>query len=470
MRGISKNALIFATIAAFLLAILPVGLVSAATTTLTAPDITTTEATVSVDITVEDVTAMWGYDIVLKFDTSLLAATGYSSHAPFIVEWPGEINNEAGYVAASYSMMFGEPDGFETTDPEPILTVDFDIVGTGASQLAMASTELSDIYGNPMGHVAVDGSVRNVAGCPLADFYWTPETPIQREAVTFTSTSTDPDGYIVSWEWDFGDHHTGTGDTAAHSYVKPGIYTVGLTVEDDEGNVDSFFDVVEVLPTPPEAEGAICISATSTMHLLDFSQCGEKKQVLKAWVKNLNDLDKTLVRVSFWIYGPGMDPLGALEPDWVWMGPNSKDLFTADLYYTDWSFAGPEMEYLVVVKVYYMDFMLPTGPHWTIVPDAPEKTISFRVIEQGPVVVYTWTDIGGYTVQFDATGTYDPDEKWGDYITSYEWRIYVGYPYQLRFGLTATYTFDEAGEYYCRLYVSDSLGATVRIDFDVTVA
>ncbi|HEV3000820.1 MAG TPA: S8 family serine peptidase [Solirubrobacteraceae bacterium] len=56
------------------------------------------------------------------------------------------------------------------------------------------------------------------------------------EAVTFDGTgSTDRDGQIASYAWDFGDGTTGTGASAQHAYDWPGTYTVSLTVTDDDG-------------------------------------------------------------------------------------------------------------------------------------------------------------------------------------------------------------------------------------------
>ncbi len=53
------------------------------------------------------------------------------------------------------------------------------------------------------------------------------------------SGSSDPDGTIASWEWDFGDGGTASGKTLFHSYVEDGVYTVTLTVTDDAGATDT---------------------------------------------------------------------------------------------------------------------------------------------------------------------------------------------------------------------------------------
>lgn len=51
------------------------------------------------------------------------------------------------------------------------------------------------------------------------------------------TTSTDADGSITGYHWDFGDGTTATGSTARHTYSSGGARTVTLTVTDDDGAV-----------------------------------------------------------------------------------------------------------------------------------------------------------------------------------------------------------------------------------------
>lgn len=67
----------------------------------------------------------------------------------------------------------------------------------------------------------------------------------------FSSTSSDPDGSITDWSWDFGDGNMGSGEMVSHTYTASGNYTVTLTVTDDAGAQDSDSQSFEV--TLPDA-------------------------------------------------------------------------------------------------------------------------------------------------------------------------------------------------------------------------
>ena len=69
------------------------------------------------------------------------------------------------------------------------------------------------------------------------------------------STSTDSDGTIASYAWEFGDGATGTGKTATHTYLGGGTYQVKLTVTDDDGSTDSASK--ELVITGPPAPFAL---------------------------------------------------------------------------------------------------------------------------------------------------------------------------------------------------------------------
>ena len=70
---------------------------------------------------------------------------------------------------------------------------------------------------------------------PTCDSSYSPPAPTTDDTVAFTDKSTDADGSVVGWDWDFGDGGTSTVQNPSHSYDDAGAFTVTLTVEDDDG-------------------------------------------------------------------------------------------------------------------------------------------------------------------------------------------------------------------------------------------
>ena len=83
---------------------------------------------------------------------------------------------------------------------------------------------------------------------PVASYTFDSEKPMAGEEITFdASASYDPDGEITSWEWDFGDGETASGEVVTHSYSAAGDYTVTLTVTDDGGQETELTRVIKLL-------------------------------------------------------------------------------------------------------------------------------------------------------------------------------------------------------------------------------
>jgi hypothetical protein len=75
-----------------------------------------------------------------------------------------------------------------------------------------------------------------------------PENASSNQTLLFdTSGIYDPDGEIVSYQWDFGDGTTAEGENPVHTYPFPGTYTVTLTVIDDAGMTVTFSKVVNIV-------------------------------------------------------------------------------------------------------------------------------------------------------------------------------------------------------------------------------
>lgn len=95
----------------------------------------------------------------------------------------------------------------------------------------------------------------NVA--PTAGFNANPTSGMVALDVNFdASGSSDSDGSIVSYDWDFGDGSTGTGQFASHTYANVGSFTATLTVTDDDGASDSTSAGITVNSVPNVAPTA----------------------------------------------------------------------------------------------------------------------------------------------------------------------------------------------------------------------
>ena len=71
----------------------------------------------------------------------------------------------------------------------------------------------------------------------------------------FVDASSDPNGDVVAWEWDFGDGTTSTEQFPDHTYTDNGTYTVTLKVTDATGKSDTTTVDVTVKNVAPDGVG-----------------------------------------------------------------------------------------------------------------------------------------------------------------------------------------------------------------------
>jgi PKD repeat protein len=88
---------------------------------------------------------------------------------------------------------------------------------------------------------------------PTALFTSSPASPLAQSPVGFDGTTShwnNAGGYIIDWQWNFGDSGTGSGATPSHTYAASGTYTVTLTAKDDAGLTDTETHTVNVVKRP----------------------------------------------------------------------------------------------------------------------------------------------------------------------------------------------------------------------------
>lgn len=85
------------------------------------------------------------------------------------------------------------------------------------------------------------------------------------------SGSSDIDGTLVSYAWDFGDGNTGTGPMPTHSYAVGGTYLVQLIITDNAGLTDTISE-------------SVMVNSVFPVELLDFSAEVYGSDVSLHWV------------------------------------------------------------------------------------------------------------------------------------------------------------------------------------------
>jgi PKD repeat protein len=84
---------------------------------------------------------------------------------------------------------------------------------------------------------------------PTAAF--TPPTCTAGQSCQFNDNSSDSDGNVVAWTWNFGDGGTSDQKDPSHVYAAPGTYDVKLTVGDNDGATAEVTQQVTVSSAPP---------------------------------------------------------------------------------------------------------------------------------------------------------------------------------------------------------------------------
>jgi PKD repeat protein len=218
--------------------------------TFTAPD---GDGTLVFEVTVDDGTATSTASVTITVNaapnqapTAILDVNPTGGQAPLEVTFDGTASSDLDGTIASYAWDFG--DGGTSTDPSGTYTY----TAAGSFTVTLVVTDDRGATDTATTTVEVaEGTPTNQPPTAVASVLPTSGTaPL--EVVANGSGSTDPDGTIVSYAWDFGDGATSDLFVASHTYTSQGSYLVTLTVTDDDGATAS--DSVTVVVDPPEVE------------------------------------------------------------------------------------------------------------------------------------------------------------------------------------------------------------------------
>jgi PKD repeat protein len=255
-----------------------------------------------------------------------------------------------------------------------------------------------------------------------------PAQGLVAEPLTFSASgSSDADGQIVSYDWDFGDGMTGSGREVTYTYERRGRYTVSLVVTDNDGlRAGTGHEVTIQDPPPPNKPPVAAIAGP------DHGLPGE---TLTFSASGSSDSDGQIVKY-----------------DW-----NFGDQATGSGVEVTHSYAAPG-DYQVTLTVTDDGGLTGQATHpITIDPAAPENQPPTAVISA------TTTAVRGQPVQFDASGSSDPDGQ----IARYVWDF--GDNTTRERGVTVTHVYQRAGTYQVTLRVVDDGDLAVEAAHSITV-
>jgi PKD repeat protein len=160
-----------------------------------------------------------------------IASFTWSPSAPLTQEQVTFSSNSKGPVNGSITKYEWDLDDDGAFDDATGLTAGRSFRSSGAYNVALKVTDND----NDVDVVKKRITIRNRP--PVADFSL-PSSPRARSALSFSSRSFDPDGPLVSQNWDLdndGQFDDGQGADATRTFDKAGTYTVRLEVVDDDG-------------------------------------------------------------------------------------------------------------------------------------------------------------------------------------------------------------------------------------------
>jgi PKD repeat protein len=241
------------------------------------------------------------------------------------------------------------------------------------------------------------------------------------------TASSDADGTIASYSWDFGDGGVASGPSPTHSYSVDGSFTVTLTVTDNDGltGTDSTSAVINPAGgnTPPVAQANGPYSGTEGS-AVQFSSSGSL------------DPDGSIVTYA-WDFGDGSMSATA-NPSHTYVAAGT---YNVSLTVTD--DAGDSTS------------------------DATTATIEANFVNEPPTADANGPYAGfvGDTVVFDGSASTDADGA----VVRYDWDFGDGIV-AADAGPVPTHVYAAAGQFTVTLTVTDDLGATGSNSSSVTIA
>lgn len=204
-------------------------------------------------------------------------------------------------VAASYNLY---QDGVKVcvSDNPIATTMDCNVeIGTAPMTFVLTAVDVNGVESPQSApYVLTPPAINPVTSnyIPQANFTTNGTAGVAPFLVSFdASGSSDFDGIISSYDWNFGDGNIGSGELADHTFAVPGTYAVLLTVRDDKGEIGEK-SVVITVNTPPIVPNKVPIAKFTAVQI----QQGISN--LRFDASTSSDADGTIANYA-WNFGDG---------------------------------------------------------------------------------------------------------------------------------------------------------------------
>ncbi len=327
------------------------------------------------------------------------------------------------------------------------------------------------------------------------------------EMITFTAAeSYDRDGFIVSYEWDFGDGTTGNGITVTNTYEDKDTYTVKLTIIDNDGATDSTAVIKNVINRKPVAlftktMGTVKIGETITFdasgsydpdgiivtYVWDFGDGNRGTGITTnhAYIENGtytitlivtdNDGEKDTISTTVTVLVANRAPIASFTESAETVSTGERIHFDASASYDPdgiiiafaWNFGDGVTAVGIATDHTYQDNGVYTVT--LTVTDNDNAINSFKVtktvLNRAPVASFAESAkivVENEIIHFNASGSYDPD----GIIVTYVWDFGDG---NRGTGITTNHAYIENGTYTITLIVTDNDGDSTSFAAEITV-
>ena len=273
---------------------------------------------------------------------------------------------------------------------------------------------------------------------PISNFTYSQQN--RKLVIDFTDTSTDSDGNIVTWNWDFGDASFETTQNPSHSYLSAGTYLVTLTVIDNNGKENSITKNVIVNPLVNQAPIISSINGIQT----SFKPLNAK------FTETSSDTDGFITQWD-WNFGDG-STFSTTDP--TLKNPTHTYLFPGT--------------YRVSLTV--TDDGLPDGTNKKTTTTSIQFTVAPPPANQPPVALFTVDTNNVFApvvINFTDVST-DADGKVVSWLWEFETGRSVFYNAQT-YQKTVSYSFNKSGTYPVKLTVRDDGNLTSTYILDIVI-